>query len=111
MDDILIKIEKKNCEIESLLEKKFELSLEDVSNINKLYSEKRDLINKFINERKKIENIKLISKDKQYWQNKFDSYLSKDKSVLDKLNDKVQFLANSIRQSQENKRLLIYKKH
>lgn len=109
MDDILIEIEKKNCEIENLLERNFDLSLDDVSNINNLYVEKRELINKFINQRKRSENIKLIEKDRQYWQKKFDRYLNKDKEVLDKLNDKVQVLANAVRHSQNNRKLLIYK--
>lgn len=110
MDDILIKIEKKNCEIEEKIESKVELTLDDISEINNLYIEKRKLINKFISERKNERNIKLISQDKQYWQKKFDRYLRKDKEVLDKLDEKVQLLANTIKQSQENKRLLIYNK-
>ncbi|MDC1067821.1 hypothetical protein OAQ99_01540 [Candidatus Kapabacteria bacterium] len=110
MDDILIEIETKNCEIESLLDKDYNFSLDDVSNINKLYVEKKDLIEKFVSERVKDHNVSLVNSNKSYWKNKFDKYLSKDKEVLDKLDEKIQYLAQSLKQNQGNKKLLIYNK-
>lgn len=109
MDDILIQIDKTNNKIEAILDKISPLSDKDVNNIQILYLDKSRLIESFVTEREEEKSQKKIQSSLDYWQKKFNKYLEHDKKVLEKLKSKVNVLADKIRQTQSNKKLLIYK--
>lgn len=106
-DQIIIEIENKNLNIESILNKGDKLDLVDIDKILNLYSEKKVLIDSFMEKKKNIDQNE-FEENPEYWKNKISSYLEQDKSIVNKLNEKVKIHADLLKNSVSNKKLLIY---
>ena len=106
-DQIIIEIENKNLTIESILNKGNKLDLVDIDKILNLYSEKKELINSFM-DKKLSSDQNEFDKNPDYWKKKISNYLEHDKSLVDKLNEKVKIHADLLKNSVSNKKLLIY---
>lgn len=108
MDDILSQVEEKNLIIENILNVSNVLDSEAIEKIQLLYSEKRSLLNQFIDYRKSDSGESEFKSNPDYWSKRYKVYLDSDKKIMNKLASKVKLHADLIKDNSSKKKLLIY---
>lgn len=108
MDDILFQMEEQNKRIEKLLNSSNVLDSKEIDDIQLFYSNKKSLMDKFFDYRKSEKGNNEFKSKPEYWNKRFEDYLNFDKSIMNKLAQKVKLHAESIKDNSSKKKLLIY---
>lgn len=108
MDDILLQMEEQNKRIEKLLNSSNVLNSNEIDEIQLFYSNKKSLMDKFFDYRKSEKGNSEFKSKPEYWNKRFQTYLTYDKSIMKKLAEKVKLHAESLKDNSSKKKLLIY---